>query len=129
MRAIPLEGGVRQMLGALRQNEILAVLIDRPLVNEGVPVRFFDAPTRVPGGAATLALRAGANVVAAAAIRTKDGFVAHVSPLIEVEPSGDPERDVQAITQGIMNWLEALIRRHPDQWFMFRNMWPEPAGR
>jgi KDO2-lipid IV(A) lauroyltransferase len=82
----------------------------------------------VPGGAATLALRAGANVVVAAAIRRGDGFEAHVSPLIEVEPSGDADRDVQAITQGAMNWLEGLIRKHPDQWYMFRNMWPEAAA-
>jgi KDO2-lipid IV(A) lauroyltransferase len=127
MRAIPLEGGVRQMLRALRQNEILAVLIDRPLAAEGVPVRFFGATTRVPGGAATLALRAGARVVAAATVRTRDGFEAHISPLIDFEPSGDAARDVQEITQGVMTWLEALIRRHPDQWFMFRNMWPEAA--
>jgi phosphatidylinositol dimannoside acyltransferase len=128
MRAIPLDSGVRQMLGALRHNEILAVLIDRPLAKEGVPVKFFDATTRVPGGAATLALRAGANVVAAAAVRTGDGFVAHISPLIECQATGDAERDVQAITQGAVSWLEALIRRHPDQWFMFRNMWPEAAA-
>jgi phosphatidylinositol dimannoside acyltransferase len=127
MRAIPLDSGVRHMLGALRHNEILAVLIDRPLAKEGVPVQFFDATTRVPGGAATLALRAGANVVAAAAVRTGDGFVAHISPLIECQATGDAERDVQAITQGAVSWLEALIRRHPDQWFMFRNMWPEAA--
>ena len=66
--------------------------------------------------------------MAAAAVRTDDGFEAHVSPLIAVEPSGDADRDVQAITQGAMNWLEALIRKHPDQWFMFRDMWPEGAG-
>jgi KDO2-lipid IV(A) lauroyltransferase len=127
MRAIPLEDGVRQMLRALRQNEILAILIDRPLRAEGVPVRFFGADTRVPGGAARLALRSGAPVVAAAAVRRGNGFEAHVSPPIFVESSGDSERDVQAITQGAMNWLEALIRSHPDQWYMFRNMWPEPA--
>ena len=50
-----------------------------------------------------------------------------MSPLIDVQPSGDPDRDVQAITQGAMNWLEALIRKYPDQWFMFRDMWPEAA--
>jgi KDO2-lipid IV(A) lauroyltransferase len=128
LRLIPVESGVRQMLRALRQNEILAVLIDRPLEDEGVPVRFFDATTRVPGGAATLALRAGANVVVAATVRTEDGFEAHVSPLLEVSPTGDADSDVQAITQRAMSWLEALIRRHPDQWYMFRNMWPETAA-
>ena len=127
MRAIPLESGVRQMLRALRQNEILAVLIDRPLEGEGVPVRFFGAETRVPAGAATLAVRAGASVVVAATLRYGDRFEAHVSPPIEFEPSGDPADDVAAITQRVMTWLEGLIRRYPDQWFMFRNMWPEAA--
>jgi phosphatidylinositol dimannoside acyltransferase len=127
MRAIPLENGVRQMLGALRKNEILAVLIDRPLTDEGVAVEFFGAETRVPGGAATLALRSGARVVVAATVRTESGYEAHVSPPIEVQPSGDAVRDVQALTQGVMSWLESMIRRYPDQWFMFRNMWPEAA--
>jgi KDO2-lipid IV(A) lauroyltransferase len=116
------------MLRALRQNEILAILIDRPLSAEGVPVRFFGAETRVPGGAATLALRAGAPVVCAAALRTSEGFAAHVSPPITIEPSGDSRRDVQELTQHAMSWLEALIRSHPDQWYMFRNMWPEAAA-
>ena len=91
-------------------------------------MQFFNAETRVPGGAATLAVRAGANVVAAAAVRNGNVFDAYISPLISFEPSGDAGRDVQAITQGVMSWLEGLIRRHPDQWFMFRDMWPEAAA-
>ena len=128
MRAIPIETGTRQMLQALRRNEILAVLIDRPLAEKGVLVRFFDRQTRVPGGAATLALRSGARLVAAFTVRAGDGFVAQISPLIEVERSGDTERDVQALTQKAMTWLELQIRRYPDQWFMFRDMWPESAS-
>jgi KDO2-lipid IV(A) lauroyltransferase len=127
MRAIPVESGVRSMLQALRRNEILAVLIDRPLTCEGVPVRFFDRETRVPGGAATLALRSGARLVAATTVRAGDGYVAHISPLLDFERSGNAERDVQALTQRVMSWLELQIRRYPEQWFMFRNMWPEAA--
>jgi KDO2-lipid IV(A) lauroyltransferase len=127
LRLIPVESGVRQMLRALRQNEILAILIDRPMDDAGVPVHFFGAETRVPGGAATLALRAGAPVVCAVALRTRDGFEALVSPIIEIQPSGDPRQDVQDLTQRVMSWLEALIRQHPDQWYMFRNMWPGAA--
>jgi len=128
LRLIPVESGVRQMLRALRQNEILAILIDRPLTDQGVPVQFFGAETRVPGGAAILALRAGAPVVCAAALRKGNGFEGHVSPVFQIEPSGDSESDVQALTQRVMSWLEALIRQHPDQWYMFRNMWPESAA-
>jgi lauroyl/myristoyl acyltransferase len=31
------------------------------------------------------------------------------------------------VTQRAMEWLEDVIRRYPDQWFMFRNMWPRRA--
>jgi lauroyl/myristoyl acyltransferase len=50
-----------------------------------------------------------------------------VSPLIEVEPGSDREHDAQALTQRAMDWLEDVIREHPDQWFMFRDMWPRTA--
>ena len=127
VQAIPLEHGAREMFAALRDNHILGVLIDRPLLSEGVPVRFFDAVTRVPEGAARLALRTGAGVVAVGVVRRGRQFVAHVSPLIDVEPSGDRSRDAQELTQRAVDWLEGVIRQHPDQWFMFRDMWPRQA--
>lgn len=128
LRLIPVETGVRDMLRALRRNEILAILIDRPMEREGVPVQFFGADTRVPGGAATLALRAGAPVVCAAITRRGDRFEAQVSPPIDLRPSGDSQRDVRDLTQQIMSWLEARIRSNPDQWYMFRNMWPDGSS-
>ena len=127
VRAIPVEHGAREMFAALRANHILGVLIDRPLASDGVPVRFFDAMTRVPEGAARLALRTGAGVVAVGVVRRGRQFVAHVSPLIDVEPSGDRARDAQELTQRAIDWLEGVIRQHPDQWFMFRSMWPRGA--
>ena len=59
VKAIPIENGPRAMLAALRNQEGLAVLVDRPLEQDGVPVTFFGRATRVPAGAATLALRTG----------------------------------------------------------------------
>ena len=44
------------------------------------------------------------------------------------EPTGDLARDVQHLTQLIMTSLEGLVRRYPDQWYMFRPMWVEPPG-
>jgi lauroyl/myristoyl acyltransferase len=120
VKAIPLESGVRDMLAALRKHEGLAVLVDRPMANEGVPVTFFGRTTRIPGGAATLALRTGSPVVPAALVRDPAGagYVAHIGPPIVGED------EVEAVMQGIMSWLESIIRQYPDQWFMFRQMWP-----
>src|SRR5438445_10196391 len=50
VKAIPIENGLRDMIAALRQREGLAVLVDRPSGDEGVPVTFFGRRTRVPGG-------------------------------------------------------------------------------
>jgi KDO2-lipid IV(A) lauroyltransferase len=122
VKAIPIENGPREMLAALRKQEGLAVLVDRPLETEGVPVTFFGRSTRVPGGAATLALRTGSPVVPAALVRDPqgNGYLAHIGPPI-VGNRGD---DASVVMQHIMSWLEGIIRRYPDQWFMFRHMWP-----
>jgi lauroyl/myristoyl acyltransferase len=125
VKAIPLESGIRDMLAALRKHEGLAVLVDRPLAAEGVPVTFFGRTTRVPAGAATLALRTGSPVVPAALVRDPEGagFVAHIGPPI-IGEGGEKTAEVQAVMQRIMSWLEGIIVRYPDQWFMFRQMWP-----
>ncbi|MBV9581579.1 MAG: hypothetical protein JO057_23625 [Chloroflexi bacterium] len=125
VKAIPIENGLRDMLVALRQQEGLAVLVDRPLSNDGVAVTFFGRPTRVPGGAATLALRTGSPVVPAALVRDPggSGYLAHIGPPIVGERGDDPS----LVMQRIMSWLEGIIRRYPDQWFMFRHMWPTGA--
>jgi KDO2-lipid IV(A) lauroyltransferase len=128
VKAIPIESGVRDMLAALRRREGLAVLVDRPVAApDGVPVTFFGRPTRVPGGAATLALRTGSPVVPAALVRDdRGGYLAHIGPPI----IGDRGDDASTLMQHIMSWLEGIIRRYPDQWFMFRQMWPaaEPGS-
>jgi KDO2-lipid IV(A) lauroyltransferase len=110
------------MLAALRKREGLAVLVDRPSGEDGVPVTFFGRRTRVPGGAATLALRTGSPVVPAALVRDPHGpgYLVHIGPPI-VGAKGD---DATVVMQRIMSWLEGIIRRYPDQWFMFRQMWP-----
>lgn len=126
VKAIPVEHGLRDMLAALRKQEGLAVLVDRPLTSDGVPVTFFGRTTRVPGGAATLALRTGSPVVPAALVRDPrgNGYLAHIGPPILGERGEDPS----LVMQRIMSWLEGIIRRYPDQWFMFRHMWPVERG-
>ena len=129
IRVVPAETNARDILRVLRRNEILAFLVDRPThrQGDGVPVRFFDAWTRVPAGAATLTLRTGAALIAACVVRAEKGYVIHASPLLQVERSGDLQADIQRLTQHVVATLEQFIRQYPDQWFMFRPMWPDPA--
>jgi KDO2-lipid IV(A) lauroyltransferase len=126
LKPIPLDEAPRRSLGALRRREILALLIDRPSPLDGVVVRFFGGEIAVPGGAALLALRTGAAVVPCCVFRGPDGrFVAEVAPplLPEQLQTGDRRRDVQTITQELVETIEDWVRRHPDQWYPFRRMW------
>lgn len=124
MNAIPTENGIRDMVQVLRRNQILGILIDKPLSDGGAEVQFLGRQTRVPAGAATLALRTGAMIVPAVIVRDGDQFRAHVGEPIRPEKSGDRSADVQVMTQCIMSRLEGWIRQYPEQWFMFRDMWP-----
>jgi lauroyl/myristoyl acyltransferase len=124
LKVIPLGSNARRFLRVLREKEILAFLIDRP-EDEGVSVRFFGRTTTVPAGAAALALRSNAGILGAYIVRSGNQWVAHISPAIPRPETGDPGRDLEALMQSLFDWLEHVIRQHPDQWFMFRPMWPE----
>jgi KDO2-lipid IV(A) lauroyltransferase len=125
MRAILVDDSPRAMLEPLRQGQALAVLVDRPLPGEeGIPVTFFGRTARVPAGAATLALRAGAAILPAVLVRRPGGYTAHFGePLLASPGRRHSPEEVQATMQGIMTWLEGIVRRYPDQWYMFRPMW------
>lgn len=128
---IPLAGAARGVLRALHDGQLVALVADRPthVQGDGARVRFFGAWTRVPGGAAHFALRTGAPVVVAGLWRTPQNRYAGIAlPPLRFKPTGDRERDVDAAMQRIMEHVERVIREHPDQWYMFRRMWPERAS-
>jgi KDO2-lipid IV(A) lauroyltransferase len=127
IRVVPAGGVPKSMVQTLRNNGVLAMLVDRP-VKGGVEVNFFGAPARVPAGAATLALKTGATILPGCLVRLPDNsFLGLVDEPIVPALSGEwGERDVRNLTQRIINSLEGMIRRYPEQWYMFRPMW---AGR
>lgn len=123
--------GAPSMFRALKRGRVLAVLVDRPTPGEGVSITFFGRETQVPDGAARLALRAGVPVVAAAFPRRNRGtpnIVVWTDFEIPLPGSGGADPG-QELMQAIFSAHEAVIRRHPSQWYMFREMWPESPGR
>jgi KDO2-lipid IV(A) lauroyltransferase len=116
---------------ALRRGEILALLIDTPALGNGVTVDFFGAPCEVPTGPARIALHTGARVIPAALVRIK-GHDHLIQPVLDFElrydKTDDEKADVRNLTQKIMRSLEQMVRQYPDQWFIFRPMWPAPLA-
>lgn len=129
MTVIPVDQAARGIVRALRRQEVVALLIDTPVAAGGVEVTFFGERTVVPAGPARIALRTGARVIPVVMVRarpTSDQLIALVDFDVRVERSGDTARDVQALTQRIIHAHERFLRAYPDQWSIFRRLWPAP---
>lgn len=127
MKVVKMEKAAPSLLRALKRNGLLALLIDRPTPGDGVRVQFFGRELEVPAGPARLALRSGAAVLPAAFLRMQPNspdVEALTDPSIRLCASGDAATDTRAFTQAIMESHERFIRAHPEQWYMFRDMWP-----
>lgn len=127
MTIVKMEKAGPSLVRSLRRNGLLALLIDRPVPGDGVKVQFFGEEVEVPAGPARLALRTGAMVVPTAfpRIRPRQMDVTTLTDFgITYARSGDEEADIRGLTQAIMHAHERFIREYPDQWYMFREMWP-----
>ena len=123
---VPVESGLRAMLRQLQSNRVVGLLFDRPMAARGVPVSFFGGQAFLPAGPAALSLRTGAPLVMCQCRRSEDnGLAVTVYPPIYTEPSDDKKRDIQDIMQQLAAMLEDIIRSCPEQWYMFRPMWPQ----
>jgi KDO2-lipid IV(A) lauroyltransferase len=123
---VPLGSGVTTaVLQALRDNRIVCLLCDRDLTGDGVEIEFFGERTTVPGGPATLALRAGATLLPTAVyFRGGRDHHAVIRPPIPVAREGRLRDDVVRITQQLVCEFEDLIRVAPEQWHLMQPNWP-----
>jgi phosphatidylinositol dimannoside acyltransferase len=120
---------LRELVLALRRNEVLGLVSDRDFTGTGPLVPFFGEPTRFPDGAAALSVRTGAPLLTAIAVR-KGGarFDGWIEPLPPPEPTGNPKEDVLRITQAWAGRLEYYVANHPEQWTVFQRRWPLPQS-
>ncbi|MHB8631123.1 MAG: lysophospholipid acyltransferase family protein [Candidatus Limnocylindria bacterium] len=122
------DGAAKKVLGALRRNEMVGLMMDlgpRAQAFDTVVAEFFGTPTAFPAVAASLARVSGAPIVVAAVVRREDNtFTGIALPPIFVERTKQAAEDVQRATQAIARGLETFVSRWPDQWYIFRPMWP-----
>lgn len=109
--------GLGRMLRHLREGGALAILIDQHMA-AGAPLTFFGRTARTALSAAEMALRHDAPVIPVYAVREADGLSFRIVAEAPVPP-GTPE----AMTQALNDSLEAMVRRHPEQWFWVHRRW------
>ena len=126
MRLLPIgPAALRELVTALRRNEIVALVVDRDVTGSGPILEFFGAPTHVADGAAALSVRTGAPILPGVGIRRADGtFDAVIEAALPKPTAGDPKRDVLELTRAVIQRLEYHIRSRPLEWTVFQKRWP-----
>lgn len=114
--AKPRRQAARQILGALKRNEVVLVLPD-VFKSGSVNAQFLGSAVYVRRGPVTLALRAGAAVVPMFVTRdAEDRLTLRISSEIDLVKTGDLQEDVAANLALFIRHLEGMVRRYPDQW-------------
>jgi lauroyl/myristoyl acyltransferase len=126
MRMLPLgPTALRGAVAALRRGELVGIVSDRDVAGTGEIFQFFGRPTRVTTAPAAIARRTGAMILPSIAYRTQlfQGYGVIEEPFF-VEHTKNPSDDVRKATERIIAHLEVAIRRHPEQWSVFSEIWP-----
>lgn len=107
-----------------REKRLIALVADRDLSESGIPVSFFNRPTRMPAGPALLSIKAGLPLVVAHISYHQDGIHIHFT---EITPwqSGSEEERISKTVGAIGAVFEEGISAHPEDWHMLQKIWIE----
>lgn len=110
-----------EIIQALRRNELVAMLVDRPYMNSGVNIRFFDRRARFSLAAARISQVTQATVMPAFVLQLEYGkYGCYAYPPIDMPANETLEEN----SQRIVNVFQSIIQEFPEQWFNFVSIWP-----
>jgi len=122
----------RVMLKILKDSGTVGILADQnTMPEEGAFVDFFGKSACTTTGLARVALHTNAAVVPGYAYwdDTIQKYRLRFEPPVELIRTGDTEGDVAENTQRFAKVIEAIIRKHPDQWVWVHKRWKtRPKG-
>jgi KDO2-lipid IV(A) lauroyltransferase len=114
----------RQILRALKNRAILAMLIDQDTHAPSISVPFFGRMARTPAAAAAVAIRRELPAVAMfIQRRPQGGHRITIDPPLVIERSEDLQADIRSLTRQFNEALERQIRRNPAEWVWWHRRW------
>ena len=110
----------------LRQGGTLGILGDHDIRGlKGVFVDFFGRPPHTPTGPAELILHSGVPWFTILLERSRDGYShrVHCEGPFPIPDGENRAAKALQLTEQYMQWLERIVRRHPDQWMWMHDRW------
>jgi KDO2-lipid IV(A) lauroyltransferase len=114
----------RQVFRSLEANRVVFMAADQHASAGTLVIDFFGRPAAVARGPALFALRCGCPLIPILLRRERDGRLVVLSgDTIQPPETGAEEEKVRTMTVEYLRFLEAEIRRRPDQWMWTHNRW------
>ena len=117
--------GLKDILGHLKQNRIVGIVIDQNTTTEGgLLVDFFGKAARTTPVAAILARHRDVPVLPGLSRRLSGGrHLMVIFPPIPMEKTRDPQGDIQRHLQLQSRAVEEWVRSCPEQWLWLHRRW------
>ncbi len=130
--------GLRQVFSCLKKNYMVGLVFDQNAGRHGLPAAFFGKTAFTYTTPAAFASKTGCEVLPAYLIKGQ-GFRKYRMIIKEPFPlinTGNMEKDLMSNTQQYNDFIETLVRTHPEQWFGWlhrrwkipRNLQPASKG-
>jgi len=105
-----------------REGALIALVSDRDLSRNGVDVKFFGYPARMPAGAALLAIRTDIPLITAHVSYTESGIHIEFNQ-VEIPADGSDTERVTQVVQKCADLFAAGIAKSPHDWHMLQRIW------
>jgi KDO2-lipid IV(A) lauroyltransferase len=107
----------------LRAGKLVALVADRDLSKNGIPVKFFGNGAKMPGGPALLAIQTGADLITAYVSYEGNGIKIHFQGPIEVPLVGTTSEKAAVMTQVMADRFAKHISEKTVDWHMLQRIW------
>ncbi|MBI5042359.1 MAG: lysophospholipid acyltransferase family protein [Nitrospirae bacterium] len=125
---IPVEdegpASIIRILKALKNNELITIQGDRDIEKKGIMLNFFGEPAYFPKGPMLLAMKTKSPAIPAFTFIDSDNLYHSIAEEeIEIEDTGDEEKDLRINMERMVKIIERYVRKYPEQWYNFYYFW------
>ncbi|GJL79989.1 MAG: lipid A lauroyl acyltransferase [Nitrospinaceae bacterium] len=122
-----------KIVRALKNNSCVAVMMDQNTAVGGIFVDFFGKKAATPRSVALLSYKMNTPILPIFVHPDNNGtYTIEIQPELKLEKTGNKKEDVLSWTQECQKAIEAVVRKHPENWMWVHRRWktrpPEESG-
>ncbi len=113
----------------LYENRVLAIAVDQNAHKKGTRVMFMGRKTSIPKGVAVLHLRTNAPIYIGVYVKEDEKYRLIIKKINVPKYNEINEKSINSIMGKIMNELEEIVKKYPEQYLWFHKLWGKPKDK